>query len=236
MANTTVNPREIDSALSKHYEARAEARRRQGLVIKDLHRVAGDQTTGKYGTGRWMTPDAEIVEKVRSMAAEGNARAAEFIARYDEHQATIDEIKAQADPLNDIYREHRWSRFFLVSGKNGHIHSSMECSTCNHRGKRTAFSWLPALSGKTQADAVAEHGAMLCTVCFPDAPVEWTNYWEQEEERKQAESCPGSGTTDWIEGTTRFGYVSGNGGKCSHCGQRVAATSLRKMRKHKPSK
>ena len=64
-----------------------------------------------------------------------------------------------------------WSRFFLVPA--GHIHSSMDCSSCNRGRTSTAFSWLPELSGLTEADAVAAHGSHLCTVCFPTAPVEW---------------------------------------------------------------
>src|SRR6185369_10664798 len=53
----------------------------------------------------------------------------------------------------------------------GHIHSSMRCSTCRFD---TEFGWLPTLSGLTEAEAVAAHGAILCTVCYPTAPVEWT--------------------------------------------------------------
>lgn len=64
-----------------------------------------------------------------------------------------------------------WSRFFLVNA--GHIHRSMSCSSCNKGRSATVFSWLPELSGLTEADAVAAHGAHLCTVCFPTAPTEW---------------------------------------------------------------
>lgn len=63
-----------------------------------------------------------------------------------------------------------WSRFFLVP--DGHIHSSMGCSTCF---PTTQFMWLYELSGLTEAQAVAEYGEILCSVCYPSAPVEWTN-------------------------------------------------------------
>jgi hypothetical protein len=71
-----------------------------------------------------------------------------------------------------------WSRFFAVPG--GHIHSSMNCSTCNRVTNQsgqtfTAFAWLPALSGLTANDAIAAHGHALCSVCFPNAPVSDTN-------------------------------------------------------------
>tara|TARA_B100001996_G_C18667665_1_gene595461 strand:+ start:2206 stop:3036 length:831 start_codon:yes stop_codon:yes gene_type:complete len=79
-------------------------------------------------------------------------------------------VKAEA-------RYEGWSRFFGVAG--GHIHSSMDCSTCNRwtykSGQtQTAFVWLTELSGLTQDDAVAKYGATLCSRCFPEAPVENT--------------------------------------------------------------
>lgn len=72
----------------------------------------------------------------------------------------------------EFVRRGGWSRFFLVTNVNGHIHSSMACSTCF---PTTEFAWLPTLSGLTEADAVAEQGEILCSVCFPSAPVAWTN-------------------------------------------------------------
>ncbi len=69
-----------------------------------------------------------------------------------------------------------WSRFFIVP--QGHIHSSLDCSTCNkysHSGSGvTSFAWLTELAGLESVDAVEIYGAILCTVCFPDAPVEHT--------------------------------------------------------------
>lgn len=82
-----------------------------------------------------------------------------------------------------------WSRFFIVRTNNGHIHRSMSCSTCNRNGKATEFGWLPELSGLSEAEAVEAEGSILCTVCFPSAPVEWTNgeaKWKTEEKEARA--------------------------------------------------
>jgi len=95
--------------------------------------------------------------------------AADLVARLDEARAELNASLAEADELEQRYTG--WSRFFLVTSSKGHIHSSMHCSTCR---PETIFGWLPKLSGKTEADAVAEHGPALCSVCFPTAPVEWT--------------------------------------------------------------
>ena len=87
---------------------------------------------------------------------------------------TLDEYTIWQDAENEY---DGWSRFFAVAG--GHIHSGMDCSTCNRVTSQsgqtfTAFAWLPALSGLTTADAIAAHGHTLCSVCFPNAPVAHT--------------------------------------------------------------
>lgn len=121
-----------------------------------------------------------------------------------------------------------WSRFFLVNNVNGHIHSSMNCSTCRFD---TSFSWLPTLSGLTEAEAVAEHGAILCTVCFPSAPVEWTNGHEIAAAEKDADKC--NGTVDPAT-VTYAGYNNKYGeGRCS-CGKWGRMTREGTLRKHKP--
>jgi hypothetical protein len=71
-----------------------------------------------------------------------------------------------------------WSRYYAVPG--GHIHSDMACSTCNRYNDRTGyctyttFAWITDLSGLTADNAIAAYGPTLCTVCFPNAPVETT--------------------------------------------------------------
>ena len=103
------------------------------------------------------------------------------IAKCDEH---IAELEAEAAPLHALYSEHRWSRFFLVLNTNGHIHRDMSCSTCFIT---TDFGWLPELSGLTEAAAVEQQGEILCSVCFPSAPVEWTNGRSNSDKAAKAE-------------------------------------------------
>lgn len=82
-------------------------------------------------------------------------------------QAEAAESREQAEPLEAEYNASPWSRFFLVTNQNGHVHSSMHCSTTY---PTTQWAWLPSLSGLTEDDAVAEYGEKMCTVCFPSAP------------------------------------------------------------------
>jgi hypothetical protein len=75
-------------------------------------------------------------------------------------------------PLNKVFAENGWSRFFLVTNTNGHIHKSMDCSTTF---PTTDFAWITNLSGLKESHAVAQEGEILCTHCFPSAPSEWTS-------------------------------------------------------------
>lgn len=67
----------------------------------------------------------------------------------------------------------QWNRYFLVCSSNGHIHSSTSCHTCNKGKNATQFALVPSLSGTSVEDAVSKLGSGLCSVCFPDAPVEY---------------------------------------------------------------
>ena len=128
----------------------------------------------------------------------------------------------------DFYKG--WARFFLVQNNGGHIHKDMNCQTCNKRGKETQFGWLPELAALTEAEAVAAYGAILCTVCYPTAPVEWTDGRKADDDLY----CPADQGLDETK-QIRRGYYTGNGGTCKACGQRVTVTreGYGKIRKHK---
>lgn len=237
---TTMTPQAFDEALAAIYTTHAKNLSRLDSAMGSLHRAAGDRRQGYGRRAHWGLSDNEAEARAEERADDDSTMlhirkdAERALETLQQAREAVAATTAQIEERDDVFRARGgWSRFFLVENTNGHIHSSMHCSTCR---PTTQFSWLPTVSGKTEKEAVSEHGPMLCTVCFPSAPLEWTNYWEKEEERKQAESCPGSGTFDWVEGTTRFGYAAGNGGTCSHCNGYAAATSSRKIRKHKPGK
>jgi hypothetical protein len=92
-------------------------------------------------------------------------------------QATLDHVASlrvrqdalghEIGPLVALYARRQWSRFFLVTNGNGHVHSSTACTTCF---PTTSYQWLTGLSGATEAEMVVEWGERACTVCFPSAP------------------------------------------------------------------
>lgn len=105
-------------------------------------------------------------------------------ARIAKYRAEIAALSTEAAPYEAEYADRRWSRFFIVRNSGGHIHSSMECSTCF---PTTRFGWLPALSGLTEKDAVEAEGEILCSICFPSAPSSWTSGVSRVDKEARAE-------------------------------------------------
>ena len=172
---TKINEREsaIDAEIAETYTAwmvaRAEAQRTlESLMYRaDWHNknvrrsnVRSDYKTHLYVDGLRVRATFDVLAPF--VGDEGNAKAAAAQRAVDAAEVVYDAVEAQYEG---------WSRFFLVPA--GHIHRSMSCSSCNKGRSATVFSWLTDLSGLGEADAVAAHGAHLCTVCFPTAPVEW---------------------------------------------------------------
>lgn len=156
----------------------------------------------------------------------------QYLEKIEEYRRAYGAARVAARPGEALYEAQRWSRFFLVTNGNGHVHSSMECTTCF---ATTQFAWLPELSGKSEHEAVEAYGESMCTVCFPSAPTDpaWIRAAkdrEQAEAKKAEGRCPGSGTYD--HGSEGASYYI-RWAVCTHCGRRQSITSTGKLRAHK---
>jgi Skp family chaperone for outer membrane proteins len=129
------------------------------------------------------------------------ARTDKAIAAANSALATAQAALATAKNIQaaQASRYEGWSRFFLCTNTGGHIHSSTACSTCT---PTTQFAWITDLSGKTEAEAVTEHGEILCSVCFPTAPVAWTNGISNEAKANRAAAAEAKEARD-IEATAK---------------------------------
>lgn len=78
-----------------------------------------------------------------------------------------------------------WSRAFLVHNANGHVHASMNCSTCF---PTTQYIWLPNLSGEDKMKIAELAGESACSVCYPDAPSEYFLRKSQLEDPKKVQA------------------------------------------------
>lgn len=181
VVKAAVNPAEVDAELARLYTVLDGAE----ASIEQLHdmarKVYAEQVLEyriRYGRrGAEFPAEATreaAMEYVRGLDLEGplgnyaGSRVGRFLAK-------VDELSDQASVTrSEIARQEKkytgWSRFFLVTSSSGHVHSSMTCHTCR---PTTAYGWVPQLSGKTEAEAVALLGETLCSVCYPSAPVAW---------------------------------------------------------------
>lgn len=167
---------------------------------------------------------AELANKSYNQTERRQAEYAERIARGE---AKLDELRPIREERRDAALQYDkanyggWTRFFHVV----HIHKSMHCSSFR---PTTKIGWLPQLSGRTEAEAVAEQGESLCTICYPSAPVALT------QKAVDPSTCPGSGkgySREYKTGREHSYY--GAAGYCPECLRWQAVTKSGVMRKHK---
>jgi hypothetical protein len=188
----------------------------------EYHTVANE--IAKYRG--WIDSAKKSAAKPYNQHEHHQAQYASEIAKYEakiEELRPIAKVRQDAAWAYDADNYGGWNRFFLVQ----HIHSNQHCSSFR---PTTRVGWLPDVSGLTEAEAVAEHGATLCTICFPTAPVELTT------PKADPTVCAGSGGPydhDRLTGRERAHYSPA--GYCPVCGEWTALTARYsgKLRKHK---
>lgn len=174
----------------------------------------------------------------------GNPRyGSDYTDAYDAYV----EASALVTEVEQEYARRPWRRYWLVTSSDGHIHSSTYCSTCNKGKEPTGFALVPYLSGSDVNVAVADLGAALCSVCFPEAPVESREQFkisarlaltlkEQGVEafqraREKARADAAKRSAERCEGSGQWGNTLNHWHVCPVCGwsQRVEG----KMRPHR---
>lgn len=174
------------------------------------------------------------------------------VAALESAEEALSVAHAACREIEDEYESRPWSRYWLVTSSDGHIHRSTHCCTCNKGRNPTGFALAAYLSGKSDADAVADLGPALCSVCFPDAPVEskeqarisarlaltlaergcdaFLKAREQAAEKareKAANLCPGSGQPGVCDDKLSHWHA------CPSCGESSRKTSSGKIRPHR---
>jgi hypothetical protein len=229
---TAATPEQIDTRLAALTKAVARSYQEIDQQLDMARRAFGEtpmrDTSRTRKTRVWRTTNEQTRERlvVRAKDADpdttwsmyNEAKILETLVTAE--QATI-EANTEIAELEAEYGRRQWSRFFIVTSSDGHIHRSRSCSTCR---ETTEYGWLPQLSGRTEADAVEAHGPLLCTVCYPSAPVEWTH-------KPTPKHC--TGTTP-VPGTITT-WARGAYGECPDCHQKHPVLMGNRLRKHKPA-
>lgn len=149
---STQTPAEIDAQLAELYEAESRLLLRRKIINDAINQAMHDERLGKSGYCRYTPLDSQEIS------------------------AEIDELREKFKPLADEYLRRPWTRYYHVTNNNGHIHNSVDCSSCF---ATTAYSWRTDLSGMTEEEVVAAEAYNACSVCMPIAPA------EQKEARKR---------------------------------------------------
>lgn len=222
--------KQVDAKLAEDQAALYKALAHRDSILTTLARLAGATTVyhGRTSVQSFDGRSAATHEDIAARAAEVQSSGAlapwnqktmdTYMGKLTDSDAKIVALRESINSAHKAWEDNgRWSRFFLVQG--GHIHSSTACHTLRIT---TQVGWLPALSGETEKDAVDAHGALLCTVCFPSAPVGWTIGNKPADDQ-----CEGGYPKDVnMRRISRYGT-------CPSCGEWVSVTSTGKARKHK---
>lgn len=173
---TTCTPGEIDGALADLLQQEYRQSGRLAIALDSIHRAANDRRNYGRGRPRWGMSDQDAVDKAQRIASSDQTyigqAAAQDLQKLTREQCELTRIRTESETLNGEYvRRGGWTRAFLVTNGNGHVHSSMSCSTCNRGGQSTQFQWLVEFSDHDESEVVAAAGWRACTVCYPSAPV-----------------------------------------------------------------
>lgn len=189
---TTASPVAIDTELARLYDEHFEVGSKQMMLVDDLERTA-HRAQGKTWREDREPYSPEYIDRLcndGSLPIWERRSLRDLDTRLTRLRAKAAALREEMAPLNAEYRRRPWTRAFLaVTNSQGHVHSSMECSTCNKGESRTRFSWMVEWSGADEATIVADAGERACTVCYPSAPAEVLNrptkMFSEDEKAKQ---------------------------------------------------
>jgi hypothetical protein len=187
---TDLTPVEIDTLLLARLRSRNEASRRLRAATESILWCFAKRRHYGSGTTLFLHPDFDGPLNVPFEVASRNQIEADqlvdlyrqghpklvladgVVADIERASADLTEAIGLVEEIDQEYKSRPWSRYWLVTSSDGHIHRDVGCSTCNKGREPTGFALVPYLSGSTVEAAVADLGPALCSVCFPGAPVE----------------------------------------------------------------
>jgi hypothetical protein len=191
---TRYEPAEIDEQLASLYYERAKAEHRRDSTYDHL---SGEIARRVFNRGwRGSATRDEVAQALteidESPEPSRDYQQKDFLKqweRVDNYQAQIDDLTMEMRPYEEEFdRRGGWTRAFLVTNAQGHVHKDMRCSTCR---PTTQYHWVTDMSGKVEDEIVDAAGERACTVCYPSAPVETLNkptrlFTPDEVEKKKA--------------------------------------------------
>lgn len=164
-------PSDVDKLLAELYGREMVAMSRYESTIEHVN---GEMARHYFNRG-WSgsVSQAEFDECLTKMVESPDVKTRELrrhLDRAERYRQEMLDARTEAAPLHDEFDSRGgWPRAFLVTNSGGHVHSSMNCSTCFDS---TRYHWVTEFSGKDEDEIVEAAGERACTVCYPSAPAE----------------------------------------------------------------
>lgn len=158
-----MTPAQVDELFSAAWDRRYELLMAVYAAWNEVHYAVGDR---RISMQIWRMGLQEVQEK-----AAGTEKGRAALDEVNRAKGSVAELDGTvlAKLEDEFGRRGGWPRAYLVT--DGHVHSSMHCSSCNRGEFPTRFFWMIDYSGKTHAEIVEAAGERACTLCYPDAPV-----------------------------------------------------------------
>lgn len=174
---TREQAKESDRILNELMYETARKQQHVAWAIVSLRSLV-DRETGWGRDRKWGKTVEQAIAEVTERAATADPEkpwvqreAQAALDKLAEARAELAAAKQAEDAQDALWAAHgRWNRYSVVPG--GHIHTNGRA--CHTLRPSTTVLWAHPVSGDTVADAIATYGTVLCTHCFPEAPVEQT--------------------------------------------------------------
>lgn len=155
-----------------------EKKKRNLTWAKEAVRRLVDRETGWGRQRAWGKTFEQALAEVQAQAATADpekpwvqSKAQQELNDLAEAEAELETARAAQAAQEQLWYDHgMWPRYSVVPG--GHIHT--EFRECHTLRPTTTVLWAYQASGDSVDEAIEVYGTVLCTHCYPDAPVETT--------------------------------------------------------------
>lgn len=167
-----------DKLLNELMHQTSVKRQYVGYAVDTVRRLV-DRETGWGRQRAWGKTVEQALAEVRERAATADPEkpwvqreAQAALDKLAAARAELDAAKAAERAQDQLWYDHgMWPRYSVVPG--GHIHTQYR-DECHTLRPTTTVLWAHQASGDSVDEAIEVYGTVLCTHCYPDAPVEKT--------------------------------------------------------------
>lgn len=161
---TTATPVEIDIEISRLEATQANLRSQRASAAYAIRRDAGQKQDRRTGLWDGDLDGAIAAVEAGTIDSYHQRSANHALLALRELDVELEALREQVAPLDAEYiRRGHWSRVYLVTNSNGHVHNTTSCRNCY---ASTSYYWVTDLSDATDEEVVAQAGARTCLTCY----------------------------------------------------------------------